>query len=217
MRDAGIGRILVASLHQAIADLLPSRLEFYENWLNPEGLRNGRIGLAPFAAVLNFLRQEGEVYDLIMARAGEYAADWSIEALPAYRRAFVRRLPAAWRPRAVLKLVARMVSASYKDSRAVLRFGRGAGRLDIRGSIFCGVRQKASQPLCGFYQAATRRYLETFGVAGQVRITECLAVGGPACHVTLVVHRPVRVPRRARAGSHLSIHDQSPSESAPTD
>ena len=38
MRDAGIGRELVASLHQGIADILPTRLGFYENWLNAEGL-----------------------------------------------------------------------------------------------------------------------------------------------------------------------------------
>ena len=43
MIEAGIGRLLVASLHQAIADLLPTRLEFYEAWLNPAGLRDGRI------------------------------------------------------------------------------------------------------------------------------------------------------------------------------
>ena len=60
MIEAGIGRLLVASLHQGIADLLPTRLEFYEAWLNPVGLRDGRIGLAPLAAVLSFLRQEGE-------------------------------------------------------------------------------------------------------------------------------------------------------------
>src|SRR4026207_1139194 len=47
MIGAGIGRLLVASLHQAIADLLPTRLEFYEAWLNPTGLRDGRIGPAP--------------------------------------------------------------------------------------------------------------------------------------------------------------------------
>jgi hypothetical protein len=49
MIEAGIGRLLVASLHQGIADLLPTRLEFYESWLNPSGLRDGRIGLAPLA------------------------------------------------------------------------------------------------------------------------------------------------------------------------
>ena len=41
MREVGIGRVLVASLHQGIVDLLPTRLEFYENWLNAEGLRDG--------------------------------------------------------------------------------------------------------------------------------------------------------------------------------
>ena len=45
MIDSGIGRLLVASLHQGIADLLPTRLEFYESWLHPSGLREGRIGL----------------------------------------------------------------------------------------------------------------------------------------------------------------------------
>ena len=39
MREAGIGRVLVASLHQGISDVLPLRLLFYENWLNAEGLR----------------------------------------------------------------------------------------------------------------------------------------------------------------------------------
>jgi len=57
MREAGIGRVLVASLHQGIADILPTRLAFYENWLNAEGLREGTIGLAPlyFSTVLTFM------------------------------------------------------------------------------------------------------------------------------------------------------------------
>ena len=81
MREAGIGRVLVASLHQGIADILPDRLAFYENWLNAEGLREGTIGLAPLYAVLSFLRQEGDVYQTITARAGEYAAEWTIESM----------------------------------------------------------------------------------------------------------------------------------------
>ena len=60
MNRAGVGRMLVASLHQGISDLMPTRLEFYENWLHATGMRDGRIGLAPLAAVLSFLRQEGE-------------------------------------------------------------------------------------------------------------------------------------------------------------
>ena len=58
MVDAGIGRLLISSLHQGIADVSPNRLEFYENWLSPAGMRDGRIGLAPLGAVLSFLHRE---------------------------------------------------------------------------------------------------------------------------------------------------------------
>src|SRR5262245_59580166 len=101
MIDAGIGRLLVASLHQAIADLLPTRLEFYESWLNPAGLREGKIGLAPMAAVLSFLRQEGEPYQLIAARAGEYTAEWTVVELSATHRAVLRSAPVPVRLRLV--------------------------------------------------------------------------------------------------------------------
>ena len=87
MKEATIGRVLVASLHQGIADILPTRLGFYENWLNAEGLREGTIGLAPLYAVLSFLRQEGEAYNIITTRAGEYAAEWTVQSLPPPRRA----------------------------------------------------------------------------------------------------------------------------------
>ena len=68
MVDAGIGRLLIASLHQGIADVVPTRLPFYENWLTPPGLSSGRkFGLAPLHAVLSFLRLEGEpTYTQIM-------------------------------------------------------------------------------------------------------------------------------------------------------
>src|SRR6185295_17895142 len=102
MTDARIGRVLVASLHQAIADLLPTRLEFYENWLNVAGLREGTIGLAPLTAVLSFLRTEGHAYTLITSRAGEYAAAWTFETVPALKVRLVRALPPALRARAAL-------------------------------------------------------------------------------------------------------------------
>ena len=77
MSEVTIGRVLVASLHQAIDDVLPDRLPFYENWLDAKGLREGTIGLAPLYAVLSFLRQETGAYALVMARAGEYGAEWT--------------------------------------------------------------------------------------------------------------------------------------------
>src|SRR5205085_5216930 len=102
MNRAGVGRMLVASLHQGISDLIPTRLEFYENWLHPTGMRDGRIGMAPLAAVLSFLRQEGEPYDLVTERAGQYAAQWIFDNLPPIRRSVFRALPLTLRTRAAL-------------------------------------------------------------------------------------------------------------------
>src|SRR5437867_13029031 len=110
MSEPRIGRVLVASLHQAIADLLPTRLEFYENWLTVEGLREGTIGLAPLSAVLSFLRQEGDdPYQLITTRAGDYAAEWTVQAMPPAERALVKAMPHWLRQRLVLRLARRIV------------------------------------------------------------------------------------------------------------
>ena len=113
MSDPGVGRLLVASLHQSISDLLPTRLEFYESWLNPSGLRDGRIGLAPLAAVLSFLRQEGDSYRLIAARAGEYTAEWTVADLPAFQRTMIRAAPSPVRLRLAMGVARRMVRSTF--------------------------------------------------------------------------------------------------------
>ena len=48
-------------------------------------MRDGKIGLAPLAAVLSFLRQEGEPYTLVTSRAGQYAAQWTFDNLTPLR------------------------------------------------------------------------------------------------------------------------------------
>jgi len=189
MIEGGIGRMLVASLHQGIADLLPTRLEFYEAWLNPSGLRHGRIGLAPLAAVLSFLRQEGEPYHLIAGRAGEYTAEWTVAELPAAQRAMIRAAPDFLRTWLVMRIVRRMVRNTYRSSRAVVRWRRGVGHIDIRGSIFCEVREHVPEPLCEFYAAATRRMLYLFNVPVEVSIMECRATGAGHCLMRATVRR----------------------------
>ena len=187
MNDAGVGRLLVASLHQGIADLLPTRLEFYEAWLNPSGLRDGRIGLAPLAAVLSFLRQEGEGYRLVAARAGEYSAEWTFAEVPAYERTLVRAMPDAIRLRLVSRIARRMVRQTYGGSRALVRWRHGRGAVDIRGSIFCEVRETVEQPLCDFYVSAIRRLMYLFNIQVEVGTDRCRATGGTQCLIIVSV------------------------------
>jgi hypothetical protein len=192
MNDAGIGRLLVASLHQGIADLLPTRLEFYEAWLNPAGLRDGRIGLAPLAAVLSFLRLEGEPYRLIAGRAGEYTAEWTVADLPGFQRALIRAAPTGVRVHLVMRLARKMIRTTYKGSRAIVRWRKGMGAIDIRGSIFCEVRDRTEQPLCEFYASAIRRLMYLFDLDVEVGTEQCRATGAGQCLMSVLV-RPARV------------------------
>src|SRR5262245_46410138 len=187
MIEAGIGRLLVASLHQAIADLLPTRLEFYEAWLNPTGLRDGRIGLAPLAAVLSFLRLEGEQYQLVSARAGEYTAEWWVADLPAFKRTVIKAAPPGLRVHLVMRLARAMVRSTYRGSRAIIRWRKGKGAVDLRGSIFCEVRDRVEAPLCEFYASALRRLLLLFSLDAEVGLEQCRATGAGQCLMVILV------------------------------
>ena len=191
MSEPRIGRVLVASLHQAIADVLPTRLEFYENWLNVNGLREGTIGLAPLSAVLSFLRGEGAAYHEITSRAGVYAAEWTVRSLPAIERRLIGVLPAPLRARAALRTARALVRATYPGSRAIIRLRRNTAAIDLRGSLFCEVREATPSPLCGYYAAAMTRVLQLFQVDADAQVQECRAAGGrKGCALTITVGRP---------------------------
>jgi hypothetical protein len=195
MREAGIGRVLVASLHQGIADILPSRLGFYENWLNAEGLRDGTIGLAPLYAVLSFLRQEeGGAYDMITTRAGDYAAEWTVQSMPQVERAFIKSAPLWLRGRLVLRVARRLVRASYQGSRAVAKIRRGTASVDVRASIFCTVREPVAHPLCGFYAAAFTKLLLLFALPTRAVVVRCRGTGETSCVLEIALAGLVSAP-----------------------
>jgi bacteriochlorophyll 4-vinyl reductase len=196
MSEAGIGRVLVASLHQGIADILPTRLAFYENWLNAEGLREGTIGLAPLYAVLSFLRLEGDAYQLITTRAGEYAAEWTVQSMPPFRRSLIKAAPAWLRRRVLLRMARNLVRSSYQGSRAISHLHRGTASVDVRASIFCTVREPARAPLCGFYAAAFTRLLALFDVGAHTEVVACRGTGELSCvlKVALLNGQPAEAP-----------------------
>ena len=73
------GREATLSYHQLIEEFLSDMCEHTERRTYCDAARRfaryerepTRIGIAPLAAVLSFLRQEGESYRLIAARAGD--------------------------------------------------------------------------------------------------------------------------------------------------
>jgi hypothetical protein len=172
MVDAGIGRLLISSLHQGIADVSPNRLEFYENWLSPTGMRDGRIGLAPLGAVLSFLhREESPANQQIVTRAGRYAADWTFADLSALRRWYLRRLPMNMRARAALNLGKRLILATVRQSKVTTRFRGTTAGIDISSALFDQLRDPATIPMRAFYASAIDRLLAHCAVDAEVTIT----------------------------------------------
>ena len=171
MVDAGIGRLLISSLHQGIADVTPNRLEFYEEWLSPTGMRDGRIGLAPLGAVLSFVhREEAPANAEIAARAGRYAADWTFADVSALRRWFIRKLPTTLRARAALGLGRRLVLNTVRQSKIRTRLDGADGEVDITSALFQQLRDPASIPMRAFYAAALDRLLAHCAVDAEVGI-----------------------------------------------
>jgi hypothetical protein len=182
--DARIGRLLAACLHQAIGELLPERLDFYEHWLKSEALRDGAIGLAPMTAVLGFLRTEKE-YPQVMALAGRLAAAWTIASMSAMQRRAIGALPRSWRTRVALRVAAGIVRHVCSLSKVSTSFRRTAAALDVKESIFCAVRDVQKLPLCGFYAAAAAETLAILGLPARAQVESCHAVQGGTCVIAL--------------------------------
>lgn len=191
MREPGVGRLLVASLHQAISEVLPLRLGFYESFLPPEGLREGTIGVAPVSAVISFLRREGGAYDLVVARAGQYAAEWTVESMVPFERRLIASAPEWLRARLVLRVGGRLVRRTCEQSRATARLRRRTARVELSTSMFCTVREPVNAPLCGYYAAAFARLLTVFALPTQASVESCRGTGvsGPHCVLTLSLAR----------------------------
>jgi hypothetical protein len=194
-----VGRLLGACLHQAILDELPQRIDYYEAWLRPDALRDG-LSLPPITAVVGFLRTERDGgHDRVMARAGQLAADWTIDSLPAMRRRVINALPRWLRARAALRVAAAIVRDVLSTSRASARIRRSHVELRVTESLFCTVREPHPVPLCAFYSAAASRTLERFGLSSRDRIDRCRAVAGGACIIQFDLLAAVHAADAARA------------------
>jgi hypothetical protein len=104
-------------------------------------------------------------------------------------RRVIRALPTAVRARAGLRTARGLVRATYPGSRAIVKLKRGTASIELRGSLFCEVRETSILPLCGFYASAIRRVMQWFAVSADASVSECRAAGGrKGCLLSVVVN-----------------------------
>jgi hypothetical protein len=197
MVDAGIGRLLTASLHQGIADISPTRLDFYENWLTPTGMRDGRIGLAPLGAVLSFIQREAPPADrIIVTHAGVCAADWTYHGVSALRKRLIARLPATLRLRAALRLGRALVVETIARSKVIVHVRDAQGTIDIKSPLFEYLREPSPSPMRHYYAAAYTECLRLCDVDGVVTVDE----SAPGCRLMLAAGGGATAARPADSG-----------------
>ncbi|BCS34173.1 hypothetical protein TBR22_A34020 [Luteitalea sp. TBR-22] len=186
MSEARIDRLLAAALHQAIADLLPMRLEFYESYLRPRGWREDAVNLAPVTAVLSFLRHEEEApYDAVMTQAATYAAEWWLAGQGWAARQGGQFLPVTLRLRQVGKQARRHFEHAYRGTRVRTRVRQRRLEIEIKGSIFCNQRDPSTGPHCRYYVAFLEALVARDPVAYAGSVVTCRAQGGDACVIAL--------------------------------
>jgi len=151
-----------------IGDVLPMRQEFYEHCSTPTAAqRRHRCGPC-CSARLPARRGRGIRADRDARR--RYAADCTgrLGGSPPPDR----RLPV---PCALaLRSESAGSSGARPRGRAVCALHRVCC-VDLRGSLFCDVRDRSQAPLCGFYAAAFVRVLERFALAADADVSACRA------------------------------------------
>jgi hypothetical protein len=177
-RDVRVGRVLVAALQQAIAEELPTRTEFYDHWLGPDGRRDGTLGQAPMTAVIGFLRTEGAAYDRVVESAGRMVAAWTWTDAGSWARVWVPRLPRWWRARAVCSRIKSVVADTCPATVVKTTVARGVVTVDVKASVFCGAREIPPAPLCGFYSALVMAMFASAGLVVSGQMERCRARAG---------------------------------------
>ena len=88
-----VERKFVASLHKALEEVAPERLEVFEKWFDPAD-RRPQFHIAPVIGAVGYLRRTPALYHQVMEKAGLYASQWSFSDLPQFERKLSRfRLP----------------------------------------------------------------------------------------------------------------------------
>jgi len=81
----------------------------------------------------------------------------------------------------VLRRADALVRMSYESSRTSWRIRQGTANVSLRGSVFCSVRDRSAEPLCGYHAAAYQRMLSMFDLPASVTIESCRAAGATEC------------------------------------
>lgn len=177
-----VERKFVASLHRALEEVAPERLEVFEKWFNPAD-RRPQFHIAPVIGAVGYLRKTPELYRKVMEKAGRYASQWSCLDLPQLRRKMIQsRLPFG-RDRLLRHLLRFGLRSIHRDG--ALETARNGDHLvvTVANSLFCRTGGPGGdEPACLYYAALFAGLLDcTQEKTSSFIESACRGLGDAAC------------------------------------
>lgn len=180
MDNGLVERKFVASLHKALEELAPERLEIFEKWFDPAD-RRAQFHIASVIGAIGYLRRSPDLYHKVMEMAGRYASQWSCLDLPQIKRKIRFRLPFG-RDRLVKHLLQSGLKSIHRD--AELETARDGDKLvvTVSNSLFCRTELNGGEPTCEYYSALFAGLLAcTHEKCSSITESACRSRGDSCC------------------------------------
>lgn len=171
----------MASVHKALEDLAPEKVEVFEGWFDPRD-RSPRIHIAPVLGAISYLRRDADLYCRIMERAGRYASQWGYLDRSVFERKLLKTLPLSLRGGLAGYILRSGLARVHRDGR--LRVLKDPTRLlvEVDNSLFCRMGGPAEAPICAYYAALFAGLLDRTALARPPVVeSECRAQGARYC------------------------------------
>ncbi len=171
----------MASVHKALEDLAPEKVEVFEGWFSPSE-REVQFHIAPVVGAISYLRRDRDLYVKVMERAGRYASQW----IYLNRSSLERKLFAAVPPLLRAPVVGYILRSALKQVQRdfELAVHRDGTRVFIMvgNSLFCRTGAAATEPNCAFYASLFAGLLDRSGLARPPVVeSQCRSQGRPVC------------------------------------
>jgi len=171
----------MASVHKALEDLSPEKVEVFEGWFSPSE-RERLFHIAPVTGALSYLRRDRELYVKVMERAGRYASQWSYLDRSPVERKVLTSVP-GWLKGSLVRYVLKSgLRQVHRDFEMTVHKERECFVVTVTNSLFCRTGGSTPEPLCSFYASLFAGLLDRTGLARPPVVeSACRAQGKAAC------------------------------------
>src|SRR5262249_58842603 len=114
-----------------------------------------------------------------------------------FQKSILNSAPSWLRTRLLLRIGRRLVNDCFHGTRVAVRVRNGTANVRLKDSLFCSVRDRVDDPLCGFYAAMYTRLFSLFNLPSTATVVACRATGENVCALKISLSEDQSSPESA--------------------